>query len=370
MKVKLNKNELQSIMAICSNIVDRKATMPILVNVVLSAKQSTFTISASDLEVTAIISIPAEVIKEGETTVNARMFFEVIKELPDGSLDLELTEGERIEIHSGGTNFKIIGASASEFPNLPGVGITANSSISATQFLDMISKTIYAVSTDETSFNMTGVHFSNHKDGKNLRMAATDGHRIAIVEREVSGVNVGDGAIVPRKGLSELKKYLSELNDAEIGIAFNDGFLIVNSNNAKFSIRLIDAEFPEYDHVIPKESTSVAVIDINKFGSAVRRASIFATDKMRGVKMCFDGDSLEIKSSSPELGEAREEMDIEYEGEKVEVGFNSVYVQDIVNSLCDFDKIKLELNGSLGPGKISNDNDPGYFSIIMPMRIG
>ena len=237
MKVIIDKSKLHNILSHCAGIVDRKATMPILANILISAGKNSLTISATDLEVTAVISESAEVEETGSTTINAKIFSDIVRELPDGPVKIELASGERIVINAGGAKLKVNGVSADEYPNLPGIGISTSKSISSSQFLEMINKTLFAVSDDETSFNLTGVYFCNYEN--NLRMVATDGHRIAIISKEVAALNLPEGVIVPKKGLAEVRRYLSDLESAEVGISIDDGFMVVTSNNAKFSVRLI-----------------------------------------------------------------------------------------------------------------------------------
>ncbi len=367
MKLKIDSKELQSILSGCANIVDRKATMPILANILITAKANQLTLSATDLEVTAMVSGDAQIQEQGSITVNAKILSDIIRELPEGNVSLELKEGSRLEIIAGGSKMKIVGFSADEYPTLPGMGINASNKVSATKFLDMINKTLYAVSDDETSFNLTGVFLCSVD--KQLRMVATDGHRIAVVNRDVEGLKLGEGVIIPKKGLSEIKKYLNDLADAEVGLAIKDGFLILNTNNAKFSVRLIDADYPDYQQVVPKSAESEATVHCQELSRALRRVSLLSVDRMKGVKLKFTKNKLEIKSSSPELGEAFEELTIVYSGDPVEVGFNANYIQDIITSLSDYENLNVYLNGSLGPGKFMADSDPDCYSVVMPMRI-
>lgn len=367
MEVLVEKYDLQKALSLCLSVIEKKATMPILSNVLLSAKDNELTLSASDLEITAVTTIPAKVKSGGETTVNSKVFGDIVRELTDGKVAIELTEGERIEVKAGGASLKILGVSADEYPSLPGIGINVTSRISATQFLDMINKTIYASSDDETCFNLTGVYFCNDED--KFTMVATDGNRISVVARDIPGLDIKEGVIVPKKGLSEIRKFLSDLEDAEIGIGINDGFLIIDTQSTKLSMRLIDGDFPNYSQVVPKSSDLKATIPTKDFYKAIRRVSILVTDKMKGVKLSFDSDSLMLSSSSKELGEGIEKINVKYNGEPLEVAFNSAYMQDIAMSVGETEELDIELNGSLGAGKITTQKDPGYYAVIMPMRL-
>ena len=282
-------------------------------------------------------------------------------------INLELSENYRLEIISGSARMKIVGVSSDEYPPLPGIGINVSSRVSASMLLDMINKTVYASSNDEACFNLTGVHFTATENG--LRMIATDGHRLSVITREIESLTIPEGVIVPRKGLLEIRKFLSDLADAEIKIGLEEGFFIIDSRDAKFSMRLIDGEFPDYEQVIPSGSTSLANIKSEELSKTLKRVSLLVNDKMKGVRFSFSSDGLHLSSSSPELGSASEDMDLDFNGDNFEVGFNATYVQEFCSSLGENQEIKIELNGETGPGKFYPTNDPDYFGIVMPMRL-
>lgn len=371
MQVLVEKYDIQKAVSLCLSVIEKKATMPILSNILISAKNDKLTFSASDLEVTAITTIPAKVNKQGETTISSRIFGDLVRELSENKVELELKENERLEIRSGKASWKIIGVSAEEYPTLPGIGINSTSRVSATMFLDMINKTIYATSEDETAFNLTGVYFCNYtKDQKtSFRMVGTDGNRISIISKELKEIKIDEGVIVPKKGLSEIRKFLSDLEDADIGIGICDGFLVIDTQNTKLSMRLIDGDFPRFEQVLPSSKESLAKVNTKEFYRAIRRVSILATDKTKGVKLNFGENFLRVYSSSQELGEGHEEFSIEYLGEPLEVAFNGSYLQDFATSVGEASEIIIELNGEVSPAKFYTESDPDYFSIIMPMRM-
>ncbi len=378
MELTTSKTELCRILSSIQSIVEKRNTMPILANVLLSAADDILKASATDLEITASLCAAAKTAKAGSTTVNAKVLYEVIRELPEEEVSIKLTEGERIEISSGKSKTKIIGISAEEYPSLPGLGLKVANKIEATQFLEMINKTIYAVSMDETRFNLSGVCFDmvpaeKDKDEKVLRLVATDGHRLAMIARPVSGLTIKKAVLVPRKGLLELKKII-EAEEGTIGIEINEGFMIVEvgagkPNSAKLSMRLIDAEFPDYKQVIPKDKGHVAVADSVALSNALRRVALMVTDKTKGVRMDFVPGALKISSSSPELGEASEELEVKYDAEPVSIGFNAKYILDITASIGEKSGVCLELHGPLGPGRFFAEGDESYTAVVMPMRL-
>ena len=372
MNVTIPKENLSKILFLAQNIVERKATMPILANVLLSAGDQKLKVAATDLEITVITTAPAQVSNAGSITVNAKVFADVVRELPEGEVVLKVLEGQRLEISAHNSKLRIIGTNADEYPSLPGMAIDTKAEISSKQLLEMIGKTLYAVSTDEARFNLNGVCFSTvaSKDKEAaLRMVATDGHRLAMVTRLVTNLKIEDAVIVPRKGLGELKKILDAAGDVKIKIDLRDGFFIVDAGDTKISMRLIDGEFPDYRQVVPKEAHEVAVVLAADLIQALRRVALMVTDKGKCVKMDFAGSTLRVSSSSPELGDATEELSIKYTGNPVSIGFNARYLLDLASSLGEEQPLRIELMGALGPGKFMADNDESCLGIVMPMRL-
>ncbi len=371
MELTLNKSDLNRAIAVTQSVVEKKATMPILVNVLLSAADGYLKLSSTDLEITTFVNVKANVKSSGSTTVNAKVLAELVRELPEGELLFKLTDGERLEITAGKSKFKIVGVSAEEFPALPGIGADVKGRISSHQLNEMITKTLYAVSQDETRFNLNGVCFELIKEGKEelLRLVATDGHRLAMITRRVDNLSFPDRIIVPKKGLAEIKKLIDPEHDKVIGIDIKDGFFLVETDEAKISMRLVDGEFPDYHQVLPKKKGVLATAQSGDLAQALKRVALMVTDKGKGVRLDYSKNDLRISSSSPELGEAREQLEIEYVGEQLSVGFNAKYLVDIALSLQEDQPLVMELNGELGPGKFFSASDDSYVCVVMPMRL-
>lgn len=370
MNIIISKAELNRALSITQSVVERKTTMPILANVLLSASDNALRISATDLEVTAVVHAESTVKSTGSTTVNARVLNDIVRELPDGDIQLKLTEGERLQITAQNSNFLMVGVSAEEFPSLPGISLDTTGKINALQFRQMIDRTIYAVSHDETRFNLNGVCFEMDKsDTTKLRMVATDGHRLALINRPFPDLAFEGGAIVPTKGLQELRRVLDEEGDTEVGIAITDGFFVLEGSRAKIAMRLIDGEFPDYKQVLPAKPGVEAKIPGAVLTQAIRRAALMVTDKGKCVKLDFSEGKLRISSSSPELGESSEEIDVEYGGDAVSVGFNAKYVLDFAGSVDEAQPLTVEITSELGPARFSIEGDDSYFGIVMPMRL-
>lgn len=358
---------LSKALYLAHSIVEKRTTMPILSNVLISSSKGRLEISATDLEITTKVSVPADVKIAGSTTVNAKMLADIVRELPDTKVEVKLLDGERLEIKADNTSMKLIGVSAEEYPSLPGLDFNTKNKISTKLFSEMIGKTLYSVSTDETRFNLNGVCFDSVDEG--LRLVATDGHRLAMITRPANALSISEKAIVPRKGLSELRKILDNSESEEIGVDIIEGFLIVEAGETKISMRLIDGEFPDYNQVFPKQEGVKAIAASEPLVQALKRAALMVTDKGKCVKMDFSKDKLRVSSSSQELGESTEEMKINYSGDPLSVGFNARYIIDFANSINEKGNVVIELNGELGPGKFYVEGDQSYVGIVMPMRL-
>lgn len=375
MDLKITKADLSRALSFLQSIVERKTTMPILANVLISADEAEgLKISATDLEITAVVQVPAEVKKGGRTTVSAKIFHDVVRELPSRDVRLTLSEGERLQIASGKSNFSIVGVHAEEFPSLPGISIQPECTIKGQQLLEMVQKTVYAVSHDETRFNLNGVCFESVKGkGKNssdlLRLVATDGHRLSLIQRPVEGLEFEGSPIVPTKGLLEVRKLLDEVTELPVQVSLSEGFFVVDTGKAKVSMRLIDGEFPDYNQVLPKKDGVSISLPIAAFAQAIKRAALMVTDKGKCIKLDFSTGKLRLSSSSPELGESTEELDLDYKGEHLSIGFNARYLLDFSSSIAEESNLVMNLSGELGPAKLYEEHDDSYFGIIMPMRL-
>lgn len=372
MNIIISKSELSRGLYITQNIVEKRTTMPILVNVLLTATNGELTISSTDLEITAVARLNASVKARGSTTVNARVLGDIVKELPEGDVRIEVTEGERLEISSQKSKFKVIGTSSEEFPGLPGINLDVTGRIKARQFLEMINKTIYSVSHDETRYNLSGVCLQisdSRKKVKDLQFIATDGHRLTMITRQVEDLSLPDKVIVPRKGLLEVRKLLDTEEDTDIGFAITEGFLIVESKDCKMSVRLIDGEFPDYNQVIPQKKGVIASVQASSLMGALRRTVLMVTDKNKCVRLDFAPGTLSVSSSSPELGEAKDDVPIEYDGKPLTIGFNARYVLEFAQAAGEEKMLQIELHGDTGPGRFFTNEDESYVGIIMPMRL-
>ncbi len=370
MEIKIARSELQKGLGLVQGIVERKTTMPILANVLLSVEKKALSITATDLEVGINGSYAADVLSEGKITLHARSLYDIVRELPDDTIYLKVKDGNWVEIKCGKSNFKIVGLSPEEFPALPTRGNGQTQRIDATLLKEMIDRTAFAMSSDETRYNLNGIYadLSGGEDGKTIVMVATDGHRLSVMKREAgSGWSLPKGIIVPRKGVMELKK-LAESGDDPVDIWADTKHLIVYRGNTTLVIRLIDGQFPPYEQVIPKKAKRVVSLGRNEFIHALKRVSVLSTDRSRGVKFSISPNNLDITASNPDIGEAREELAATYKGDAFEIGFNARYFIDALSSIDD-EQAVMQLGDDTAPCVIYSEFDRGFTHVIMPMRL-
>jgi DNA polymerase III subunit beta len=370
MEIKILRSEILRGLSLVQSIVERKTTMPILANVLLETRGKTLSITATDLEVGINSSYNAEVVSAGKVAIHARSVYDIIKELPEENVHIKVLDGNWVQISCGKSNFKIVGLASDEFPTLPNKGDGESRRVEGSFLKDMIDKTSFAMSTDETRYNLNGVYIDEKRGdkGSKVKMVATDGHRLSIVERDFkAGWNLKKGVIVPRKGIMELKK-LCENGDAQIELWMDEKHLMAYRDNVTLVVRLIDGQFPPYDQVVPKKIKKVVSMTKDDLSRALKRVSVLSTDRTRGVKFSFSPKNLDIFASNPDMGEAHEEISARYKGESFEVGFNAKYVLEALNSIVD-DEAVLQLGDETSPCVLQSEKDSGFTHVIMPMRL-
>jgi DNA polymerase-3 subunit beta len=385
MEITVPKSELAKLLHLTLAIAEKKTTMPIYGNLLLVAEDGTLKVTASDIEVTAVAVAKAAIKKKGSITVAAKMFGDLVRELPDSDITIKTGERDRVEVVAGSSKLKIMGVSADEYPVPTSIGLATKCKLSASTLVEMINKTLYAVSLDEGRYNMNGVCVELVSEGRKsaLRMVATDGHRLAMITRPLDGVEftslVAKGAkskdteedhvIVPRKGLSEVRKALETVGDVSVGVDVIDGFLVVESAAWKLVVQLLDSEFPNYGQVLPKAEGVKVVVLSSLLAHALKRVSLVVSDKNKGVRLDFFNNLVRISSSSPEVGEAQEELEVQYKGRELSVGFNARYIIDTLATIGENQPFIIELSGETGPGKMYTEADESAIGIVMPLRL-
>lgn len=371
MEFMIDKEEFVRGLFRAQSVVEKKGTMPILLNVLIETRENGVSITATDLEIGIKGSYAANIKDPGSITLSAKKLYEVIKELPEKTVSFRLKENQWAEILSGKSLFNIMGISAETFPSFPAYEEEDFVGLQAAMLREMVDKTIFAVSADESRYNLTGVFLTRRdgEEGKNLRMVATDGYRLSLIDRplnqEIKGVE--NGILLPKKGLVELSKLLDEEGE-EIWVKLKNNNFIVKKDNVVLIMRLLDAEFPDYQQVIPSKIKRHIRMKRNQLLESLRRVSILSSEKTKGVKFHFSQDLLELSSYNPDFGEAKEEFSVDYKGEDLAVGFNYRFVLEVLNIL-NSEEILFELEDGVSPAVIRPANDEKHTCVVMPMRI-
>jgi len=368
MKFSVNKNSLLEALQKVHSVVEKKNTVPILANILCVAEKDKLSLAATDLEVGIKVSLPVETQQEGKITLSAKHFIEIVKELPDKPLFITKKNNDWVEIVCQKSRFNIVSLPAQEYPTLPSFEQKKNINCRAEALTDMINKTSFAVSSDATRYHLNGVYFEPLKNNI-MRMIATDGHRLSFIDQEIfeEVPELKRGLIIPKKGLGELKKLLDQ-SEGHLKISFDRGYFFANINENYLFIRLIEGEYPDYRQVIPKETKNEIVLDRDGLISALRRVSLLSHEKSRGVKLKIQNGEMSIHSSNPDMGEACEEIDIEYSGEPIEIGFNAKYLLDCL-PVIESDKLRIKIKDRLSPGILQGYDQKNHTYVIMPMRI-
>jgi len=367
----ISKNTFLEGLTKVQGIVEKRHTIPILANVLIEAKNDEITITATDLEVGLKSKYKAQIIDEGKITVSAKKLFEIIKELPDKEINFNTKNNFWVEIKCHKSLFNLVGLSPEEFPKFPDVEL-GKYSIDKNSLNEMIEKTLFSVSSDETKFNLTGIYIKsdNVNNINKIIFVSTDGHRLSMIQRKYENeldIRYKEGLILPKKGIIEIKKLLETMED-DINIGISDNNFSISNKKTTLIMRMVDGDFPDYKRVIPDKGKNAAVINKNLFLHALKRISILSSEKSKGVKINLKKDSLTITSSNPDLGDAKEEIDIIYNGDDISIGFNAKYIIEILQVIKS-ENIIFNLKDNISPGRINPEDDEDHLSVIMPMRL-
>jgi DNA polymerase-3 subunit beta len=368
MNFAIQRDPLLSALQKVQSVVEKRNTVAILGNILCSVKGQELSLCATDLEVGIKVTLPVEVKQEGKITLSAKNFLDIVKELPDKKIYFSRKDNNWVELVCGKSKFNIVSLAADEYPSLPAFEEKNYFDARTEALINMIDRTQFAVSTDATRYHLNGVFFEPLENNI-MRMTATDGHRLSFVDQEVfmTMPEIKRGMIIPKKGLNELQKLLTP-SQATVGIAFERGYIFTKFSDSYLFVRLIDGEYPDYRMVIPKGTDKIVKTDRGELNSALKRVSLLAHEKSRGVKLALQPGLLVITSSNPDMGEAREEIDVEYAGEALDIGFNSKYLLECMNVLSS-EKVEFHLKDRLSPGILKGSNETNHTYVIMPMRI-
>ena len=363
MKFRTEKEPLLKAIQTLQNVISVKATLPILSNFLIETQKGKIHMAATDLDVGISLNLPVEIIEEGSITVPAKRFSDIIRDLPQGQVNITVRKNNSISIEAERCFFKLMGLPKEEFPKLPKLHEKESITLNQQLLKNMLNLTFFAVSRDETRYILNGVLFV--AKGKSIRLVATDGRRLALIEKGLEfPVEFKKEVIIPTKAIHELTRNLGD--EGLVKITFSENQISFQFENTTIISRLIEGQFPNYEQAIPKGNKCKIVIDREKFLWAAKRVSILTSPDSQSIKLDLFKDKLIFSKNSPDMGEAKEEIDIEHKGEEFSVGFNPQYLIDALKNLKDQD-VSLELTGPESPGVIRAQQD--YVYIVLPMQL-
>jgi DNA polymerase-3 subunit beta len=370
MKLTIKKSDIVDVLSKLQGLAGRKTNLAITTNLLLRTSGSGIYIIATDLETGFQGFYPAKVDSEGEIAINARKFFEIVRDYPEDEIKLEESENRWIKIGNKKVEYNIVGMSPEDFPDIPVIEKIDSFNIDALEFNNMIEKTsIIMGASDDKRSHICGTYFEILKDENKVRMVSTDGSRLSLVDY----INEGDisfkeniSVILPKKGLLEVSKFLDKEGIISIGIKENN-FILIKENEI-IIMRLLEGSFPEYRDIIDKDKTSIAKLKKEKFLMMLKRMSILASENYRGVIFNFTKNKININSTNPDIGESKEDMDIEYEGNNIVAAFNPKYFIETINVIKE-ENVIVNLLNEEKPCFVEGEKDKNFLSVIMPMRI-
>ncbi len=369
MKFRVNRKEFYQAIQNIIGVVPVKTTLPVLGNILFDLQESTLTMTGTDLEVSISTKLSVQGERDGTVAIPAKILFEIVKELPDIPMQLEADEDFKVALTADKGFYKLSGESKDEFPQISIEETDANFEMDAQRFDGMISKTLFAVSTDELRTTLMGVYMKV-LDGE-LRLVATDGHRLVkIIDSKFNSSGVQQETIVPTKALNLLSKNLAKEETIKVGIS--DDHIVFRLSETTIFSKGIEGQFPNYERVIPIDNDKKVIINRDLFSSSVKRVSIFSNSITHQIRLSLSSGSLDIRSEDIEFGgEAREKIDADYSGDNLDVGYNANYLIDILRHL-NSDEIELHLKDPVSAGVIyptGQEEGEDILMLLMPIRL-
>ncbi|MFY9939666.1 MAG: DNA polymerase III subunit beta [Silvibacterium sp.] len=373
MEISISRQDLLRELTATQSVVERKTTIPILSNFLIEAEGDKVVITATDLDQSIKTSCAAKVKKSGSCTIPARKLYDYIKLLPDGDISIKLMENHWIQIRSGRSNTKMVGMARANFPQVPEFPQTSITSIPAASLNNCISKTIFAISNEESRYTLNGALLI--LKAESLAMVATDGHRLAHIEKSgetLSNVSGERKTLIPRKALAELHSLLSNTDAETIEFADDDNTLFFRIGHRVLTSRKLTGQFPNYEAVMPRDNNKFVVVRCEDLMGSIQRVAQFADERSGAVKVRLEQNELKISSSSTDSGESEDTIETPYSFDPLVVGFNSSYLIDFLKAIGNAGEVRLEFKDAQSAGQVrpeDADDEYKYRYIIMPMRI-
>ncbi|HWQ70478.1 MAG TPA: DNA polymerase III subunit beta [Patescibacteria group bacterium] len=368
MHIKVLRDDLLNGVGPIQAVVETKRSLPILSHLLLETSPSYLSVFGTDLDIGVRKRVPGQVVKEGSIALSARKLYEIVRELPATSVDLSVDGELTATITCGNSEFRVKGLSRDDFPSMREPkqnGIVMDRRL----FRDMIRRTLFAVSSDQTRYTLNGILF--RVTPKDVKMVATDGHRLAMTNHELSAdschLTTAIDAIIPRKAAAETLKLLRE-EPGEITIEISDNHLLLQTDDTLIDARLIEGQFPNYEQVIPANATKEVTVNREAFLAGLRRTSTILGERALPTTMKLTPGRLLLSCVNLDLGEARERLDVEYQYDEMSVGFNARYILDFLGALTT-EQATIRLQDPLSPALFAGKDDKQYTCVIMPMRL-
>jgi DNA polymerase-3 subunit beta len=365
MEIIVGKEELSKALHLLNGVIEQKKTLPILANFLIEAGENKALLAGTDLEVGIKKTIPVTVKKPGGTTLSARRLYEIVRELPEAQVSIKVSESDVTTLECGRAEFKIKGTAKEEFPALPKAEGKEQLSINQKVLAQMVKKTAFATSSDETRYTLTGILFQVKEDF--LKLVATDGHRLAVIKKKIEAKGLEKEIILPKKALLEVVK-LDDGQEENIKIFLLENQALFERGEAMLFSRIIEGQFPDYTGVIPKETPRKIILKRDEFMGALRRTSTMMSERSIPTKLVLSKGKFTVLCINPDLGEAKEELEIKPPQEDLTIGFNARYLIDALN-VIEQENVELALNDAVSPATLRGEGDEDYLCVVMPMRI-
>ncbi|MFK7913010.1 MAG: DNA polymerase III subunit beta [Pseudomonadales bacterium] len=366
MKIKTSRENLLRPLQLATGVVERRQTLPVLANLLLSAENGRLTMTGTDLEVELVATVDnVEVDQPGQVTVPARKLADIWRSLPDGK-DVTLeTKEDRAIVRCGRSRFTLTTLPVKDFPSLDGSAADLELKLPQVALMKLIDQVGFSMAQQDVRYFLNGMLLEITSD--HVRTVATDGHRLAMCTQPGGGSEQKVQAIVPRKGVIELRKLLSDSDD-DVTVQMSGNHLRVTQSEYSLTTKLVDGKFPDYEKVVPQDSNRAVIGDRETLRQSFQRASILSNEKYRGVRLSFDKDQLTIQANNPEQEEAEEVVAVEYDHGPLEIGFNVSYLQDILGVL-NTEQVRLSVSDANSSALIEGPGNDDALYVVMPMRL-
>ena len=351
-------------------VVEKKTTMPILTHVLIRAQEDRIQIVATDREIGIVTNHAADVDQRGEITLSAKKLYEMLREIPGETVRVESKENHHVSMQSQKFVYKIMGLPPEDFPQITSDEDISFSAIAPHILREMIRKTFFAMTVDETRKNLNGVLFEAEPEGESFRigMVATDGHRLSLAMEEIPNfLPMDKGVIIPRKGVMEIRK-LIDTDPVELLFGIRQGMCVLKTPDTMLKVSLVEAEYPDYRRIIPKEKGSLILLKRDEFLQVLRRMSVISSERYSGVILDLKEGKMIVTSTNPDIGEASDEMDVPYRDKELRVGYNVHYLMEAVE-VVDGESLEFDIGVGMKPSVVRQAGNDRYFCMIMPLKV-